>query len=85
MRVLLCGPVTAAHLADADLLAGIVPSETLRLTDFPPDPLLPDVDPRRRSILQALCAADAVILTEENPTLLSRARDFGLTVYEVAR
>ena len=85
MSVLLCGPVTAAHLADADLLAGIVPSEILRLTDFPPDPMLPDVDPHRRSILQALCAADAMILAEENPTLLSRARDFGLTVYEVAR
>lgn len=83
MRVLLCGPVTAAHLADAELIAGIVPTEHLRVTDFRPDPLVPDVDQRLRSTLRALCHADAVVVAEENPTILSYARDFGLPVYAV--
>lgn len=85
MRVLLCGQVAGEHLADAELIAGIVPTETLTMDDFPPDPLLPDVDPTLRSTLQALCYADALIWAGGDPLVLSYACDFGLTLYEVAR
>ena len=97
MRVILSGPVTADHLADAELLAGITPTSyvTNGLTDPPRGSRLPAeiypicpmqpaetrVKARNFTLVQN---ADALICVGENDHLVSLARNYDLLVYEVS-
>ena len=97
MRVILHGPVTADHLADAELMAGITPTSfvTNGLSHPPRGSHLPvEVMPicmrqpvetriraREYSMVQA---ADALICADYNPGLVSLARHYDLLVYEVS-
>lgn len=97
MRVILSGPVTADHLADAELLAGITPTSfvTNGLTNPPRGSRLPievmepcmkqpaetRIRAREYSMVQA---ADALICADYNPGLVSLARHYDLLVYEVS-
>lgn len=97
MRVILSGPVTADHLADAELLAGITPTSyvTNGLTDpprgnrlpvetYPVCPMQP-VETRVRARNFTLAQnADALICVGENDHLVSLARKYDLLVYEVS-
>ena len=97
MRVIISGPVTANHLADAELLAGITPTSyvTNGLTDPPRGNRLPvethpvcpmqPVETRVRARNFTLAQnADALICADYNPGLVSLARDYDLLVYEVS-
>ena len=97
MRVILSGPVTADHLADAELMAGITATSfvTNGLSHPPRGSRLPvevrpicmmqpvetRVQARNYSLVQN---ADALICVGENEHLVSRARDYDLLVYEVS-
>ena len=97
MRVILSGPVTADHLADAELMAGITPTSfvTNGLSHPPRGNRLPvavmpicmmqpvetRVQARNYSLVQN---ADALICVGENDHLVLRARDYGLLIYEVS-
>jgi hypothetical protein len=97
MRVILHGPVTADHLADAELMAGITPTSfvTNGLSHPPRGSRLPvEVMPicmkqpaetriraREYSMVQA---ADALICADYNPGLVLLARNYDLLVYEVS-
>lgn len=95
MRTIIHGAVTANHLADADLMAGITPTSyvTNGLSN-PPDKSLPtEVYPiclmqpeesRERARNYTLVQnADALICVGENDHLVSLARNYDLAVYEV--
>ena len=97
MRVILSGPVTANHLADAELMVGITSTSfvTNGLSHPPRGSTLPvnvmalcmkqpaetRVRAREYSMVQA---ADALICADYNPGLVSLARDYDLLVYEVS-
>ena len=97
MRVILSGPVTADHLADAELMAGITPTSfvTNGLSHPPRGSRLPvEVMPicmmqpketRERAREYTLVQnADALICADYNPGLVSLARHYDLLVYEVS-
>ena len=97
MRVILSGPVTADHLADAELMAGITPTSfvTNGLSEPPrgirlpvevmPICMMQPVETRIRAREYSMVqAADALICTADNPGLMSLARDYDLLVYEVS-
>ena len=97
MRVIISGPVTSDHLADAELMAGITPTSfvTNGLSHPPRGSRLPvevmepcmmqpvetRVQARNYSLVQN---ADALICAEYNPGLVSLARHYDLLVYEVS-
>ena len=97
MRVIIHGPVTADHLADAELMAGITPTSfvTNGLSHPPRGSRLPvevmepcmmqpvetRVQARNYSMVQN---ADALICVGENDHLVLRARDYDLLIYEVS-
>ena len=97
MRVILHGPVTADHMADAELMAGIVPTSyvTNGLSEPPrgnrlsveimepcmKQPAETRVRAREYSMVQN---ADALICVGENVHLVSLARNYDLLVYEVS-
>ena len=97
MRVILSGPVTADHLADAELMAGIVPTSFVtnglshpprgnRLSVEIMEPCMKQpaetrVRAREYSMVQN---ADALICVGENVHLVSLARNYDLLVYEVS-
>ena len=97
MRVIISGPVTADHLADAELMAGIVPTSFVtnglshpprgnRLSVEIMEPCMKQpaetrVRAREYSMVQN---ADALICVGENVHLVSLARNYDLLVYEVS-
>lgn len=97
MRVILHGPVTADHMADAELMAGITPTSfvTNGLSHPPRGSRLPvevmepcmkqpaetRIRAREYSMVQN---ADALICADYNPGLVSLARNYDLLVYEVS-
>ena len=97
MRVILSGPVTADHLADAELMAGIVPTSfvtnglshpprgsRLPVEVMPICPMQP-VETRVRAREYTLVQnADALICADHNPDLVLLARRYDLLVYEVS-
>lgn len=97
MRVIISGPVTADHLADAELLAGITPTSFLTNgLSHPPAGRLPvevlpicqlqPEDSRERARNYTLVqAADALVCVGENDHLVSLARNYDLLVYEVSQ
>lgn len=97
MQVILYGPVTADHLADAELLAGITPTSyvTNGLTDpprgnrlpvetYPVCPMQPEETRVRARNFTLAQNADALVCVGENDHLVSLARKYGLLVYEVS-
>lgn len=95
MRTIISGRVTAEHIADAELLAGIVPTSFVTNGQSqPPAGNLPcDVypiclkqpeDTRERARNYTLVHnADALICAGGNDHLVGLARDYDLLVYEV--
>ena len=97
MRVILHGPVTADHLADAELMAGITPTSfvTNGLSHPPRGSRLPvevmepcmmqpeETRVRARNFTLAQ-NADALICVGDNPGLVLLARRYDLLVYEVS-
>ena len=97
MRVILHGPVTADHLADAELMAGITPTSYVtnglsspprgnRLSVEIMEPCMKQpaetrIRAREYSMVQN---ADALICVGENVHLVSLARNYDLLVYEVS-
>ena len=97
MRVVLSGPVTADHLADAELMAGITPTiyvtngltapprgNRLPVETYPICPMQPvetRVQARNFTLAQN---ADALICVGDNDHLVSLARNYDLLVYEVS-
>ena len=97
MRVILSGPVTSDHLADAELMVGITPTSfvTNGLSHPPRGSRLPvevmepcmkqpaetRIRAREYSMVQN---ADALICVGENVHLVSLARNYDLLVYEVS-
>lgn len=97
MRVIIHGPVTADHLADAELMAGITPTSFVTNgQSHPPrgsrlpvevmpicmmQPVETRVQARNYSMVQN---ADALICVGENDHLASRAHHYNLIVYEVS-
>ena len=95
--MILHGPVTADHLADAELMAGIVPTSFVtnglshpprgnRLSVEIMEPCMKQpaetrVRAREYSMVQN---ADALICVGENVHLVSLARNYDLLVYEVS-
>ena len=89
MQVILYGPVTADHLADAELMVGITPTSfvTNGLSHTPRGSRLPmqPVETRERARNFTLAQnADALICVGENAHLVSLARNYDLLVYEVS-
>lgn len=92
MRVIISGPVTEEHLADADLLAGITPTilVTNDLSALPPsslptqcfllDPMLPGLAEQRINYVMVQ-NAEALVLVGENDRLLKIAQSYGLLTY----
>lgn len=97
MQVILYGHVTADHLADAELMAGITPTgfvtnglshpprgSRLPVEIYPICPMQP-VETRERARNFTLAQnADALICVGENAHLVSLARNYDLLVYEVS-
>lgn len=95
MRTIISGRVTMRHIADADLIAGIVPTSFVTNGESEPPaaaklpcevmpicPKLPEAGERQRNY--TLCqSADALICRGENNHLVNIARQYGLLVYEV--
>ena len=96
MRVIISGPVTADHLADAELMAGITPTSYVTnglssppTRDLPVDvyPICPmqPVETRERARNYTLVFhSDALECAEENDHLVSLAHHYDLIVYEVS-
>lgn len=101
MRTIISGPVTARHLSDADLMAGItptsfvtnglfsipdIPSGSRIYTEvFPLCPMQPEESRERARNYTLVQNADALICVGENDHLVSLARHYGLPVYEVSQ
>lgn len=97
MRTIISGPVTADHLADAELLAGITPTSfvtnglsTPPASNLPVDvmpicQLQPDYSRERARNYSLVQAADALVCAGENDHLVSLARNYGLLVHEVSQ
>ena len=95
MRVILSGPVTAGHLADAELMAGITPTSyvtngsatppfgALAVDVMPPDPMVGEVAIVQSHVRMVL-EADALICVGANKHLVRVAEAFDLIVYEVS-
>ena len=96
MRVIIHGPVTVEHLADAELLAGITPTSFVtnglshppRGSNLPVEVMAPCMKQPAETRIRAreysmVQAADALIGADSNPGLVSLARDYDLLVYEV--
>lgn len=95
MRTILYGPVTQRHLDDADLLAGITPtSYVTNGTTVPPASNLPvDVRPicdkqpeetrRIANYYGLVLYSDALICVGACPELVTIAKRYALTVYDV--
>lgn len=97
MRVILHGPVTADHLADAELMAGITPTSFVtnglshppRGSNLPVEVMAPCMKQPAETRIRAreysmVQAADALICADYNPGLVLLARDYDLLVYEVS-
>lgn len=96
MRVIISGPVTAEHLADAELLAGIVPTSfvtnglshppagQLSVNVIPICRLQPEDSRERARNYTLVQAADALVCVGENEHLVSLVRNYALLVYEVS-
>ena len=97
MRVILHGPVTADHLADAELMVGITPTSFVtnglshppRGSNLPVEVMAPCMKQPAETRIRAreysmVQAADALICADDNPGLVSLARHYGLLVYEVS-
>lgn len=95
MRTIIHGAVTAHHLADADLMAGITPSsyvtnglsnppdKSLPTEVYPICPMQPEESRERARNYTLVQNADALICVGENDHLVSLARNYDLAVYEV--
>lgn len=96
MRVIIHGPVTADHLADAELMAGITPTSFVtnglshppRGSNLPVEVMAPCMKQPAETRIRAreysmVQAADALICADYNPGLVLLARDYDLLVYEV--
>ena len=95
MRVILHGPVTADHLADAELMAGITPTSfvtnglshpprgsRLPVDVYPICPMQP-VETRERARNYTLVFhSDALVCAGGNDHLVSLARNYNLLIYE---
>ena len=97
MRVILHGPVTVEHLADAELMAGITPTSFVtnglshppRGSSLPVEVMEPCMKQPAETRIRAreysmVQAADALICAADNPGLVSLARHYDLLVYEVS-
>lgn len=97
MRVILHGPVTADHLADAELMAGITPTSFVtnglshppRGSNLPVEVMAPCMKQPAETRIRAreysmVQAADALICADYNPGLVLLARDYDLLIYEVS-
>ena len=97
MRVILHGPVTVEHLADAELMAGITPTSFLtnglshppRGSSLPVEVMEPCMKQPAETRIRAreyrmVQNADALICVGENDHLVSLARNYDLLVYEVS-
>lgn len=93
MRVIISGPVTEADLADAEFMAGIVPTSfvtnglskpprSLPTSVMPVDPMLPEAGERARNYSLAH-NADALVCSGANPHLVNLAKHYKLLVWEV--
>ena len=100
MRTIISGRVTAEHIADAELLAGIVPTSFVTngessppvevgkttLTEvFPICDKQPEHSRERARNYTLVHNADALICAGKNDHLVGLARDYDLVVYEVAQ
>lgn len=96
MRVIIHGPVTVEHLADAELMAGITPTSFVtnglshppRGSSLPVEVMEPCMKQPAETRIRAreyrmVQNADALICADYNPGLVSLARDYDLLVYEV--
>lgn len=96
MRTIISGRVTADHLADAELIAGITPTgfltnglwtppaTSLPTEVHPIDPMCGELGERQRN-MTLLNYADALVAVGRGFELqVSAARKMGLAVYEVA-
>lgn len=96
MRVIIHGPVTADHLADAELLAGITPTSyvtnglhepprgnRLPVEVYPICMKQPEESRVRARHFTLVQNADALVCVGENEHLVSLANRYGLLVYEV--
>lgn len=94
MKVLIAGPVTASDLADAELMAGIEPTEFLScgewvppasaapLTIEKPCPKIPGDAGVRQRLHSLLVRADALVCTDGFDHLTRVADGLGIPVYE---
>jgi len=95
MRVIISGPVRQAHLDDADLLEGIVPTSFvtnglstppvcgLSTEVWPICPMQPKETSHIARDYTLVQNADALICVGHNPHLVGLARTYDLPVYEV--
>ena len=94
MKTIISGPVTTQDIADADLMAGIVPTRyitngkstppasNLTTEVMPICPMLPDAGEHQRNY--TMCPqADALIVSGGNEHLVQCAKRYNLPVYEV--
>ena len=94
MRTIISGRVTAEHLADAELLAGITPTSLLA-NDLTPIPktdldvqvlpvcrLQPEESRERARNYTLVHNADALICVGRNDHLVALAKRYDLLVYE---
>lgn len=96
MRTIISGPVTADHLADAELMAGISPTSFVTngqsrppATGLPTDcyPVCdkqPEETRERARNYTLVQNADALVCAGRNDHLVALATSYGLPVYEVA-
>lgn len=97
MRVIIHGPVTAEHLTDAELMAGITPTSFVtnglshppRGSNLPVEVMEPCMKQPAETRIRAreysmVQAADALVCADYNPGLVSLARDYALLVHEVS-
>ena len=96
MRVIISGPVTQAHIEDADLMAGIVPTSyvtnglsappttNMLVATYPLCQMQPDYSRELARNYTLVHNADALICVGENNHLVELAKRGGLAVYEVS-
>ena len=94
MRVIISGPVTAAHLQDAEFMAGITPTSyvtngkstppksPLPTSVMPICPMLPEAGERQRNY-SLVHNADALVCAGGNQHLVDLAKRYELLVWEV--
>jgi len=95
MRTIISGPVTEAHLADAELLAGITPTSfvtnglssppvsKLPTEVYPLCPMQPEESRVRARNYTLTQNADALVCVGGDDHLVALARRYDLPVYEV--